>query len=160
MSYYQDICKKCKRLVHIHIINGEKIIKNSCDCYHQDSNFKQEKNHDAPSTTVLINNDKIIPIDYKNYKLPSNSVDAHIGCGGLLTFDRKETKVLQRQDGSVIKGKDGNPIVREKNLYLCNKCYELVNRIICPSYDEFVIQGRIRVPWWELKKIRKKYGVE
>lgn len=63
----------------------------------------------------------------------------HMICGGNLTFHHKEGM---------------------KTLYICDKCGELVNCVVNPSYNRYVLSGRIEVPQWRYRQIRKEEGLE
>lgn len=86
----------------------------------------------------------------------------HIGCGGELTFETTEVenviinKKAVKQFGAKAKIKQVT-----KNLFRCNKCNDLVNVITCPSWEQYVLSGRIRVAphvYRALKKARKTGG--
>lgn len=70
----------------------------------------------------------------------------HVGCGGVLTFEKTQTvevilnKKEVRRFGMLKKVKQIT-----KNLYRCDKCNDLVNVISCPSWERFVLMGKIRV---------------
>jgi len=80
----------------------------------------------------------------------------HIGCGGNLTFEKTQIKEIILNKYEV--KKFGAPKkVRKliKNLYRCNKCNDLVNVISCPSWEKFVLMGKIRVSHQMYKAIKK-----
>lgn len=83
----------------------------------------------------------------------------HIGCGGSLTFE-KEQRVNFILNKKAVERFGAKAIIKPitKNLYRCDKCNDLVNVITCPSYEEFVLRGKIRVSkeeYWKIKKARK-----
>lgn len=106
----------------------------------------------------------------------------HIGCGGNLTFDKEQTVWLimnARQFGvakvyteeselqrviRMLEHYGKKPIVRSvtKNLYKCDKCKDFVNVIGCPSWEDYVLQGKIRVDikqYLKIKNDRKRGAV-
>jgi hypothetical protein len=72
-------------------------------------------------------------------------MSTHTRCGGELIFSRAET---------VKAGK--NTI--QKNLHRCDKCGALINIILMPSYEEYVLNGAIRVQKQEYIAIRDRYN--
>lgn len=83
----------------------------------------------------------------------------HIGCGGDLHFEKEETKpvVINQRDVDRF-GAKAKIIQRTKHLYRCDKCNDLVNIIICPSWEEYVLRGQIRVPYYILKAIKDRHA--
>jgi hypothetical protein len=77
----------------------------------------------------------------------------HIGCGGNLAFEKNtvEHKVIGMD-------RDHKPIIKSihKTLYRCNKCNQLINCIVFPSYEEYVLRGIIRVSQTELWRVRNR----
>jgi len=57
----------------------------------------------------------------------------HIGCGGDLSFHHKEDR---------------------KTFFQCSKCGQLVNCAVCPSYNQYVLSGRVRVTREEYERIK------
>ncbi len=83
----------------------------------------------------------------------------HIGCGGDLTFEKEvvENKILNKRAVEKFGAKAKIKQVT-KNMFRCNKCRELVNVVTCPSWEQFVLWGKIRVSkkqYWEIKENRK-----
>lgn len=66
---------------------------------------------------------------------PGDNMDfrRHINCGGALFFDHKEDR---------------------KTFFKCRKCKTLVNIAICPSYNQYVLSGRIKVSPEEYDRIK------
>lgn len=82
----------------------------------------------------------------------------HIGCGGNLTYEKMETVDVTVNKRDFRNG--AKAIVKQisKNFYKCDKCEELVNVISCPSYEDFVMSGKIRVSsaeYWRIKESRR-----
>jgi len=97
----------------------------------------------------------------------------HIGCGGDLSYEVTKTywKILNARALGVkfmydnedelirvenmLKKWGQTPIIKSvtKNLYRCDKCNELVNVITCPSWEQFVLDRRIKVPFYVFRKI-------
>lgn len=85
----------------------------------------------------------------------------HIGCGlqrgGFLEFEKKET-VTVVVNKHAVKKYGAKPIEKQltKNFYRCDKCNNLVNVVVCPSWEDYVMMGKIRVPKWLYFKIRDR----
>jgi hypothetical protein len=62
-----------------------------------------------------------------------SSYHQHVKCGGDLEFHHKEDR---------------------KTFYLCNKCEQSVNCALCPSYNQYVLSGRVRVTREEYHRIK------
>lgn len=83
----------------------------------------------------------------------------HIDCGGTLTWEiDKITKVVLNKEavrnGAVPKVKELN-----KAFYRCDKCNELVHVISCPSWEDYVLNGKIKVndaTYWAIRNARDK----
>ncbi len=88
----------------------------------------------------------------------------HLGCActitGQLTFEETvvETVVINKRD---VKRFNAPKITKQisKDMFKCDKCDELINIVVCPSWEDFVLRGKIRVPtwlYWKIKKAREK----
>lgn len=87
----------------------------------------------------------------------------HIGCGGVLTFE-KEVVENVTVNARAVKKFNARPIIKQltKSMHRCDKCHDLVNVISCPSWEDFVLRGKIRVSkevYWKLKNDRKRGAV-
>lgn len=61
----------------------------------------------------------------------------HVGCGGNLTYSHTDRKTVTKHFRSQ---KTGKMVTKEKtiakDMFRCDKCNELVNCILYPSYEE------------------------
>jgi len=81
---------------------------------------------------------------------------SHVGCGGNLTFERTQTVEIVINKREVKRfGMPKKVKSVTKNLYRCDKCKELVNVITCPSWERFVLMGKIRVAPHVYRAIKK-----
>lgn len=72
----------------------------------------------------------------------------HAKCGKYLKFHHNKK----------VKLRSGKKL--SKDYYYCDACKDLIACTLCPSYDDYVLRGQIRVKWWVLKEIRERYGVK
>ena len=81
----------------------------------------------------------------------------HIGCGGNLTFEKevRENKVLNQRAVDKFGAKAKIRSIN-KQMHRCDKCRALINVITCPSWEEYVLRGQIRVPFHILRRIRNR----
>jgi len=84
----------------------------------------------------------------------------HLGCGGLLTFNKHAVETVVRKR-KVLLPSGKFKIIKtqkeiQKELYLCDKCRMLVSVITCPSWKQYVLSGRIRVPKWRYRLIKEE----
>ena len=88
----------------------------------------------------------------------------HLGCActvpGALSYEKDivEQVIMNKRD---VKRYGVPPKTKEvtKSMYSCNKCNELVNIVSCPSWEDYVLSGKIRVAkylYWELRNARDK----
>lgn len=70
----------------------------------------------------------------------------HVRCGGDLVFSHTEKKKIKKN-------------IITKQMYECQKCGAFINVIECPSFEEYVLSGRIRVSKPEYYNIKKQYTV-
>ena len=83
----------------------------------------------------------------------------HLGCSGKvkgrLTFDRIETKKILTNKYAVRRF-GAEPEYKEitQDVYVCDKCGEEAVIIVCPSWKDYVLSGRIRVAKWLYRQIR------
>jgi len=83
----------------------------------------------------------------------------HVGCDGNLSFERTQVieVILNKSDVRRF-GMPKKVKTVTKQLYRCDKCNDLVNVISCPSWERFVLMGKIRVEphiYREIKRNRK-----
>jgi len=95
------------------------------------------------------------------------SIRKHIGCGsvkpGNLTYEKDviENVVVNKRDVRKF-GAEAKIKQITKSLFRCDKCNELINIVTCPSWEDFVLRGRIRVTkqeYWRIKTDRKRGAV-
>lgn len=80
----------------------------------------------------------------------------HLGCGGELNF--AETKVVTVVVNKKAVEKYGDKaIIKQfnKDFYKCTKCKVFINVISFPSWEQYVLMGKIRVPTWKYWKIKE-----
>lgn len=83
----------------------------------------------------------------------------HLGCvgkeKGRLAFDHTATKKILT-NARAVKKFHAKPIYKEitQDWYVCDKCGEQANVIVCPSWTDYVLRGRIRVAKWLYRQIR------
>jgi len=70
-------------------------------------------------------------------------------CLGELEFSHNETQVIET--------KSGKQIPRTRRIHKCSKCGQIMNVIICPSFEDYVLNGEIRVTYNEYQRIKKAY---
>jgi len=70
----------------------------------------------------------------------------HVNCGGKLVFSHTEKTKIKRK-------------IITKQMHECQKCGALINVIECPSFEEYVLSGRIRVSKAEYHAIKNQYTV-
>lgn len=88
----------------------------------------------------------------------------HIGCGGSLTYE-KDVIENRTVNSLAVKRFGAKAIIKQltKRLYRCDKCNDLVNVISCPSWESYVLSGKIRLPkaeWERFKNDRRRGVVE
>jgi len=82
----------------------------------------------------------------------------HLHCGGKLNF--AETKVVTVVvNKRAVEKYNAKAIIKQfnKDLYKCDKCEEFVNVVIFPSWEEYVLMGKIRIEKWRYWKIKDAY---
>lgn len=79
----------------------------------------------------------------------------HLNCGGTLNFARTEVVTVVVNKRAVDKY-NAKAIIKQfnKDLYKCDKCEEFVSVVIFPSWEEYVLMGKIRVAKWKYWKIK------
>lgn len=88
----------------------------------------------------------------------------HLGCvctkPGILTFEKDivENVTVNKR---AVKRFNAKAIIKQitKSMFRCDKCSELINVVICPSWEDFVLSGKIRVTkaeYWKIKNDRGK----
>jgi hypothetical protein len=83
----------------------------------------------------------------------------HLACNGKekgrLMFDHVETKKFLVNKRAV-KRFGAKPEYKEisQDIYVCDKCGEFAVVIVCPSWKDYVLSGRIRVAKWLYRQIR------
>ena len=84
----------------------------------------------------------------------------HLHCGGTLNFARSEV-VTVTVNKKAMEKYGAKAIIKQhnKDLYKCDKCDMLVNVIDMPSWEEYVLMGRIRIEKWKYLKLRKEYDM-
>jgi len=85
----------------------------------------------------------------------------HIGCNGQLTYAKTiiETIVLNKKAVDKFHAKAKIKQI-EKEYYICDKCKALVNIISFPSYEQYVLMGKIRVTKQEYLRLKEKYATK
>ena len=84
----------------------------------------------------------------------------HIGCGGELKFiETKLVTVITNK--RAVEKYDARAKIKQfnKDFYMCNKCENLVNVIILPSWEQYVLMGKIRISkqeYWEIREADNK----
>jgi len=79
----------------------------------------------------------------------------HLGCGGKLNF--AETKVVTLVvNKKAVEKYNAKSVIKQlnKDFYKCDKCENFVNVIIFPSWEQYVLMGKIRISkqaYWKLK---------
>lgn len=87
----------------------------------------------------------------------------HIGCGGTLTFEKDVVENVT-VNARAVKKFGAKAIIKQltKSMHRCDKCKDLVNVISCPSWEDYVLSGKIRVAkevYWKLKNDQKRGNV-
>lgn len=82
----------------------------------------------------------------------------HIGCGGNLNFAETKVTTVVVNKKAVEKYGD-KAIIKQfnKDFYKCDKCETFINIIIFPSWESYVLMGKIRVPTWKYWEIKNAY---
>jgi hypothetical protein len=80
----------------------------------------------------------------------------HIGCKGVLNFAETKREVVVVNKKAVDKY-GAKAIIKQfnKDFYKCTKCNVFINVIIMPSWEEYVLMGKIRIDkqaYWRLKE--------
>lgn len=71
-------------------------------------------------------------------------IHTHISCGGNLEYLGKKSFNVRNK-------------VITKDIFHCDKCNQDISCFLNPSYDDYVLAGKIRVSWWELRRVKNKY---
>lgn len=80
----------------------------------------------------------------------------HLGCGGVLNFAETKIVTVIANKKAVEKFK-AKAIIKQfnKDFYKCTKCETFINVIIMPSWEEYVLMGKIRInkqAYWALRE--------
>jgi len=84
----------------------------------------------------------------------------HIGCGGKLNF--AETKIVTViTNKKAVEKYNARAKIKQlnKDFYKCDKCENFVNIVTFPSWEEYVLMGKIRVStqeYWKIKEAHRK----
>lgn len=82
----------------------------------------------------------------------------HLGCGGTLNFaeTRLVTVVLNKK---AVEKFNAKAVIKQfnKDFYKCDKCKTFINVIIFPSWEQYVLMGKIRIEKWKYWKIKEAY---
>lgn len=82
----------------------------------------------------------------------------HLGCGGKLNFaeTKIETIVINKK---AVDRYNAKAVIKQfnKDFYKCDKCERLVNVIIFPNWEKYVLMGKIRISKQEYWRIREEY---
>lgn len=82
----------------------------------------------------------------------------HLNCGGELIFTETKHTVVVVNKRAVDRYGDKAVIKQfDKDYYKCDKCKEQINVIIFPTWEQYVLMGKIRVPTWKYWKIKDAY---
>lgn len=82
----------------------------------------------------------------------------HSNCGGELHYHETVTENIIVNKWAVKKyGEKARIKQMTKTYYLCNKCNDKVNIITFPSWEEYVMMGQIRVPYYVFKELKNKF---
>ena len=82
----------------------------------------------------------------------------HLNCGGTLNF--AETKLVTVVINKKAVEKFGaKAVIKQfnKDFFKCNKCENFINVIIFPSWEQYVLMGKIRVAKWKYWEIKEAY---
>ncbi len=85
----------------------------------------------------------------------------HIACGGYLEYEADELVNVVINKRAVKFGAKAIIKTITKHLFRCDKCDGLVNVVSCPSYEDYVLNGKIRVSkaeYWRIKNDRRRAG--
>ena len=84
----------------------------------------------------------------------------HLGCGGALNFAESKLVTVVVNKRAVDKY-NAKAIIKQfnKDFYKCNKCEEFVNVIIFPSWEQYVLMGKIRIEKWKYWKLKKEHDI-
>jgi len=82
----------------------------------------------------------------------------HLGCSGKLTFVETKIVTIVTNKKAVDKYNARAKIKQlNKDFYKCNKCNNLINVIIFPSWEGYVLMGKIRISKQEYWRIKEEY---
>jgi len=82
----------------------------------------------------------------------------HIGCGGTLNFVETKLVTVVVNKKAVDKYNARAKIKQfNKDFYKCDKCDKLINVIVFPSWEQYVLSGKIRIETWRYWKLKKEY---
>lgn len=85
----------------------------------------------------------------------------HIGCGGELKFVETKLVTIVTNKRAVEKFNAKAKIKQfNKDFYMCNKCKSLINIIIFPSWEQYVLMGKIRISTQEYWRIKEAHKVQ
>lgn len=81
----------------------------------------------------------------------------HLGCGGTLNFAETKLVTIVVNKKAVDKY-NAKAIIKQfnKDFYKCDKCENFINIIIFPSWEQYVLMGKIRIAKWEYWKLKKE----
>lgn len=84
----------------------------------------------------------------------------HLGCGGKLNFAETKTVTVTVNKKAVEKY-HAKAIIKQfnKDFYKCDKCENFINVVILPSWEKYVLMGKIRISkqeYWRIKEEHKK----
>jgi len=83
----------------------------------------------------------------------------HIGCGGKLNFaeTKIETVIVNKK---AVEKFNARAIIKQfnKDFYICSKCKKRTNVIIFPSWEQYVLMGKIRISKQEYWGIKNAYN--
>ena len=82
----------------------------------------------------------------------------HLNCGGKLDFAETVITTVVVNKRAVDKF-NAKAIIKQfnKDYYKCDKCGALINIIVFPSWEEYVLKGDIRVSTWKYWEIKNAY---
>jgi len=82
----------------------------------------------------------------------------HLSCGGTLNFTETKIVTVVVNKRAVDKYNE-KAIIKQfnKDFYKCDKCKNPINVIIFPSWEQYVLMGKIRISKQEYWKLKNAY---
>jgi hypothetical protein len=82
----------------------------------------------------------------------------HLGCGGTLNFAETKLVTIVTNKRAVDKY-DAKAKIKQfnKDFYKCDKCKNFISVIVSPSWEQYVLMGKIRIEKWKYWELKKAY---